>query len=256
MRKHLILLMVFMWGLFYSQNKNLSFKDISFTQKDSIINLEEYRKGQEKAMVKFESEMGLLMDGLFESLGGKARTKAIDKKKSDSIINSLSQKDLDNSIIVYHYKNVDKNIWKLWETKENNDILKYPVFTDFSKGKEYYEHPYNGIQEYSYIFERIKDLKIQEFRKEKKKISEIQCFKIKCSYSQIFKHRKIDGMPEFPDKIELMESEMWVTEEIRSTYHPAFKVKEILEKYYPLYIKQRSSLVPGMIRKIALHDFH
>ncbi|WP_343664568.1 hypothetical protein [Chryseobacterium mucoviscidosis] len=63
-------------------------------------------------------------------------------------------------------------------------------------------------------------------------------------------------MPKFPDKIELMESEMWVTEEIRSIYHPAFKVKEILEKYYPLYIKQKNSLVPGMIRKIALHDFN
>lgn len=85
---------------------------------------------------------------------------------------------MDNSIIVYHYKNVDKNIWKRWETKENNDILKYPVFTDFSKGKEYYEYPYNGIQEYYYIFEQIKDLKIQEFRDEKKKISGIQCFKI------------------------------------------------------------------------------
>ena len=230
------------------------FKDISFVQKDSITNLEEYRKGQEEAMVKFESEMGLLMDGLFESLDTK--TKAIDKKKSDSIINSTSQKDLDNSIVVYYYKNVDGNIWKRWETKENNDILKYPVFTDVSKGKEYYEYPYNGTQEYSYIFERIKDLKIQEFRDEKKKISGIQCFKIKCSYSQIFKHRKIDGMPEFPDKIELMESEMWVTEEIRSIYHPAFKVKGILEKYYPLYIKQKNSLVPGMIRKIALHDFN
>lgn len=80
MRKHLILLMVLMWGLFYSQNKNLSFKDISFVQKDSITNLEEYRKGQEEAMVKFESEMGLLTDALFESLGRKAKTKAIDKK--------------------------------------------------------------------------------------------------------------------------------------------------------------------------------
>ena len=81
MIKYLIILMIFISGLFYSQNQNLSFKDISFVQKDSIINLEEYRKGQEEAMVKFESEMGLLTDGLFESLGRKAKTKAIDKKK-------------------------------------------------------------------------------------------------------------------------------------------------------------------------------
>ena len=80
MEKYLIIMMILISDLFYSQNKNLSFEDISFTQKDSIINLEEYRKGQEEAMVKFESEMGLLTDGLFDSLGGKTRTKAIDKK--------------------------------------------------------------------------------------------------------------------------------------------------------------------------------
>lgn len=45
---------------------------------------------------------------------------------------------------------------------------------------------------------------------------------------------------------------MWVVEKNNSIYHPAFKVKEILEHYYPLEIMEKNSISPGMIRVIKL----
>lgn len=241
----------------YSQKDNhFKFKTISFIQKDSITNLEEFKKGEKEAIDKLENKMNPFVDGLVESLGGTISKKDIEQNKqySDSLVNSLSQKELDKYSKVFHYQYIDKAIWKRWETKKDDEILTYPVFTDFTKGKEYYKYPYDGIEEYPYIFEKIKDLKIQEFRKEKKKIQGIECFKIRCLYSQITEYEKFDEVSSFPDEIDHIESEIWVTENIKSTYHPAFKVKEILEKYYPLEIIEKNSEAPGRIRKTILKE--
>ncbi|WP_449388473.1 hypothetical protein [Chryseobacterium lineare] len=250
--KFFILFVLFPFYLF--SQKQDSFKSISFTQKDSITNLEEYKKGQREIITQLENKT---VD-FTQSLTGRSSEKISETNRYlvDSLVNSMSQNELDKSIIVYHYKNIDKSIWKRWEAKENGDTLSLPVFMDLSKEKEYYRYPYDGIDQYSYIFDKIKSLKIKEFRKDRKSIQGVECFRIKCSYSRIIEHQKEDNGEKIPDDIYKIEADMWVAEEIKSIYHPAFKVREILEKYYPLYIEEKSSQSPGMIRKIILHEMN
>lgn len=74
-------------------------------------------------------------------------------------------------------------------------------------------------------------------------LANISCFKIKCTYQIIINHEESRSVfeTEYPDEVVNVESEMWVTEKIKSIYHPAFKIKEILEKYYPLAIVETQS---------------
>ncbi|WP_346984101.1 hypothetical protein [Chryseobacterium sp. POE27] len=112
--KCFILFILFPFYLF--SQKQDGFKSISFTQKDSITNLEEYKKGQREIITQLENKM---VD-FTQSLTGRSSEKISETNRYlvDSLVNSMSQNELDKSIRVYHYKNINKNIWKRWETKE------------------------------------------------------------------------------------------------------------------------------------------
>ena len=58
------------------------------------------------------------------------------------------------------------------------------------------------------------------------------------SYTEIIDAKTNVEFPEFNTKEEQNHIflEMWVSENIKTIFHPVFKIREILEKYYPLEI--------------------
>jgi hypothetical protein len=243
----MILIRYFVFFLFFpfllfSQKRN-NFKTISFIQKDSIINLKEYKKGSAKNL----NDLVLNLD--------KTNDNSNYKKMRDSIINSISDKSFEEKKIL-HYKRINDSIISRTEnTKDSND--KNSIIINTKTEKEYYNFPYDKKYDiaFSFPFEKIKNLKIKEFRKQKKILDNILCFKIKCTYQIIINHEEFRNVFKtgYDDQIINIESEMWITEEIKSIYHPAFKVREILEKYYPIYIEEKNSQMPGRIRKMKLN---
>ena len=240
-KKHFLLFILFIPFISFSQKKNdFVFKNISFIQKDSLTNLEEYKKGEIAAFRNLLQKMPIDLDEK-------------NMNELDSINNSITQKKLNEYAITYHYKKINDSIIERYE--ENNNTIG-SIFINTKTEKEYYHFPYDKRYDeaFRFPFEKIKDLKTQEFRNDRKTIKGIACFKVICSYTQIIEYAKDEDLPEFnfPDEFEEIIVEMWVVEKNNSIYHPAFKVKEILEHYYPLEIMEKNSISPGMIRVIKL----
>lgn len=87
----------------------------------------------------------------------------------------------------------------------------------------------------------------QEFKNEKKVINGFECFKIVMYY---FNLKQDPGLNKL-----LNISELWVTDKIKSKFHPIIKSSEILDKYYPLEIKNRTKNVEGMFTIYEISEF-
>ena len=131
--------------LFFSQKKkDFKIEKISFVQKDSITNLEEYRKG---GIVTLENMMKKMSVVLGE----------INTKELDSISNSISQKELDKFVITYHYKKINDSII---ERRQENDNTTGSIFINTKNEKEYYHFPYDKRYDeaFRFPFEKITNL--------------------------------------------------------------------------------------------------
>lgn len=104
------------------------------------------------------------------------------------------------------------------------------------------------------VFFKIQDLVISEYREEKKIINNINCFKVIVSYTEINLDEDFPQINTIMDEKNYNEEELWVTEDIMSIYHPAYEVKEILEKYYPLEISNKNSFMDGLTKKLTLDE--
>lgn len=225
----------------FSQKNNVfEFKKISFVKKDSITNLKEYKNSIYNQKTDF-------LDAPYTEE---------DKKKMIALDTLYSQKELDKYTTIFYYKKINDSIIECSTDKDTYSDSS--IFINTKISREFYDYPY-PINDFSYKipFENIKDLKIQELKKEKRIIKGIKCFKINVSYTVVIIFDKKNEFPglKVPDRIINLESEMWVTEKIKSIYHPAFKVKEILEKYYPLEIKEKNNSIKGIVRIIRIQNF-
>lgn len=225
---------------FSQKNNTFAFKNISFVKKDSILNLNEYKS----------SVYNMTKDFLGASISEE------DKKKMIANDSSYIQKELDEFTTIFYYKKINDSI--IERSTDKDPYSDSSIFINTNIGREFYDYPYRANDfSFKIPFENIKNLKIQEFKKVKKIIKDIECFKIKLSYKKITVFDEKNEFPEIkiPDIIVNYESEMWVTQKIKSIYHPAFKVKEVLEKYYPLEIKEIHDSSKGVVRIIRLLDF-
>lgn len=118
------------------------------------------------------------------------------------------------------------------EIKTQNNINGYETVT------EYY-----GSFKFQYSNNHINEIK--ENRNEKKVLNGFSCFKV--IYS--FKEPKDDyiGFTNI--------REIWVTEKIKTVFHPVIMEKKILEKYYPLEIVEYSDLMKGLITTYKISEF-
>jgi len=77
-------------------------------------------------------------------------------------------------------------------------------------------------------------IRVEEFRNDQKEISGYKCFKV-----ILYKIVTLDG---FRGRVK---QEMYVTEQIRSPYHPIIWNEKILRNYYPLMIKEYNVDIRG-----------
>lgn len=240
--------------VFCNLSAQINLKQISFKQKDSITDKELYKKGLMKSIEKIKP----LIDGMGKAFGleKKEETDIKIQKKVDSIVNKISQKEIDKDIRIFHFEYIDNRVLKRWETKENGETLTYPIFLDYQKGKEYYHFPNEREREFQYIFKKIKNLNIKEDKNQNKKIQRFNCYKVIATFTEIEEAVNDPEFPEFnkPEEYIDVKLEMWVTKDIKTLYHPVLKVKEILENFYPLEINESNNFIEASIRKYTLKE--
>jgi len=97
-------------------------------------------------------------------------------------------------------------------------------------------------------------LTIAENKKEAKKINGYLCYKVVYEYKEDEKSNDEDFM-DFADNV-IYKREMWVTDQIQCLYHPVVFEKSILEKYYPLEIKETDNTIHGFETKYILQSIN
>jgi hypothetical protein len=139
---------------------------------------------------------------------------------NDSIVTSTVLKY--NRINGY-IKEIDTNggVYKLISPRDS---------TVFKKGLEY------EFKENTYC-------SLKEFRDSVKVINGYNCFKVVITEKESRSFEGINFIDLFPNSYKF--TEVYVTEDIKSLFHPIIVDKEILSKYYPLEIKQFSDLLKG-----------
>lgn len=247
MKKICSVVLIFLFAIFSAQ---YNLKKISFLQKDSITNKNLY-------LVSLKNEIDKLTP-IFKSMyknfgvGEKSNNEIeeINKKKFDSLSRNFSQKDIVNSSRIYNFEYIDNKILKHWETKENGEILTYPIYLDYNKGKEYYNYPRENEEEYNYAFKKIKNLHLKRIKHKSKIINGLKCIKVIVTYTEIIEAKKYPEFPELnrPEEYIDVSLEMCLTKDIKTLYHPVLNIKEILEKYYPLEIEEKTNSMLGVNR--------
>ncbi len=134
-------------------------------------------------------------------------------KLQDSLI--ISYQKIDDEIIG-DYTVIDRNNYITYKLAKKDSIFKYS------------ERPYSYND---------KSIVVKEQRDRIKVINGYRCFKISFTDTE-------DIDDEFLTTVQT-QYELYVTDEINLGFHPFFKYKQILSKYYPLEITERDDLIKG-----------
>lgn len=184
------------------------------------------------AMKEYAGKEGKEMDSVLTQLAD-VLTKLMNKiilVKCDTTVKELYYK-LQDSLIVSYIKIDDKIRGDYQIINRNNNTFYYLAKID-SSTRYLLNTPYNYRQEMSF------DLK--EYRKDKKIIQGIKCFKVLLRV-------KDDISDDAPDilKKSMFEYTLYVTKKIQCRFHPEFWYKTVLDKYYPLEITERVDTEKG-----------
>lgn len=106
------------------------------------------------------------------------------------------------------------------------------------------------ISENNYPYSSKIILKTTVDKHSKKNINGYDCYRVTYEYKENEKTEDEDFMKYAGNMI--YKREMWVTDKIKSLYHPVIYEKEILEKYYPLDILETQSDVKGFETRFVL----
>ncbi|MFC6269588.1 hypothetical protein [Frigoriflavimonas asaccharolytica] len=127
-----------------------------------------------------------LFIGFSETLGKKdfQQDKVEMKKLEDSLINNFSKKSVEKEKTIFYFQKINDSIIERGSNKD--PFPDSSIFINTKISKEFYDYPYpaNDIA-FKISYKKIANLKIKEFRKSKKIINGIKCFKIKASYTTI-----------------------------------------------------------------------
>ncbi|BFO66023.1 hypothetical protein [Chryseobacterium sp. KCF3-3] len=125
------------------------------------------------------------------------------------------------------------------------DIMEFIYVEDST---QIYQYEFGQINQQPFSENII--LKIDEDRNNRKTINGYDCFKVTYQYQENKESSDEDYLAFAGDII--YQREMWVTEKIRSLYHPVVFDKSILEKYYPLSILETQNSIKGFERRFKL----
>lgn len=105
---------------------------------------------------------------------------------------------------------------------------------------------------YKYFNEKNLSISTVEYRDSVKKIKGYNCYKVIFSIGSSKELKSINR--EFYELSNHIKEkyELYVTDKIKLKYHPTFKYKSILDKYFPLEIKKSSNLFEGVYTQYKL----
>ena len=224
---------LFFTTLSFSQNKAIVPKSgtIAFVKKDTITDRKLYLESNADFKPKFLKAFKEKI--YFERLSDGKSTDTIQLNKKIKELSNLYDyvlNEKENGIVKYHCNYVKGKILKFIEIdgqKEKEQIINLKNNAITNANDEYVD--YYALQ--------TQIINLKEFRNETKVINGFKCFKVKYQY-------KDDSDPEF-EMLSTSTRELWVTESIKSLYHPVINDYQILEKYYPLLIIQYSDDIKG-----------
>ena len=236
MKRVCFIIAILFFNISFSQNKTIVPKSgaIVFVKKDTITDRKLYLESNADFKPKFLKAFKEQI--YFERLSdGKSTDTILLNKKIKELSNlyDFVSNEKENGIVKYHCNYVKGKILKFIEIdgqKEKEQIINLKNNAITNANDEYVD--YYALQ--------TQIINLKEFRNETKVINGFKCFKVKYQY-------KDDSDPELEmlSTITTSTRELWVTESIKSLYHPVINDFQILEKYYPLLIIQYSDEIKG-----------
>lgn len=250
----------------FAQKNSSDLEKISFVSENIITDSLKYEKTEQKIKHRLTDLLEIFFEALStdqddEGAFDKTNTKkSFERFEIEELLKDTIKEEVEKEYAsFYKFKKINDSIIMQYDSLKQTDKYGYYVTTDkfinTNNSLVYYDFPYNSlIKKNNYSFLEIKDLVIREYRNEKKIINNINCFKLIVNYIEVNIDEDSPQINIVIDKEVYNEDELWVTEDIISTYHPAYKIKEILEKYYPLEISNKNSFMDGLTNKRIVEE--
>jgi hypothetical protein len=254
MRKIILLFFVTLSNLLNSQNKTIVPKSgaIVFVSKDSIYDQRSYQNSLSELddLLKKQLRANFIKESILNGspddtlklnlLDGMLFTGMSDvmRKNSNNVFKSIHEYKGDKIVRTFERNGIKRNSLVI-DVKENHDPIE-------SKPNEVVDSnvavEVTGDEFYKYYYSKNKIESIKEDRQKNKKIKGYICFKVIYTFSE----PKDDDFL-FLDSYYHKTRELWVTEMIKSSFHPIIDEKEIIENYYPLEILEYSNIFKGVV---------
>lgn len=224
--------------------------EVVFTEKAKITN----RKLFDKTFISYKK---IFIEGTRiadEAKNGKKPDPKILKQQQDLYKTLFTSSFIEKTMLfiedsaIYTYKYTDSVIWYNKRKLSNNKITSRAKIN--TKSNTLFNLSQNNstriIEKYTYSYSPIKITKILEKRNVRKKIDDFECFKV------IYEFKVIEAKNYFAENI-VYRREAWVTDKIKSVFHPVVDEHEIIKKYYPLEVKETIKGVKGFERTYILN---
>lgn len=230
-------ILLFLTILSYSQNKTIVPKNgaIVFEKKEIITDTLLYKKSFEKV---FEASFPEIKKQVLVERGyTNIQIPDSVHKQIDQILEMVKSFSLQEIV-----SNQPKDIVKFHHIYNGSEIVEY-ISSNNNNGKSEIINTLDSVYRESHTIV----MNTQEFKSETKVINGFKCYKIVMYYFDL------EQPPSFNSLLNTME--LWVTEDIKSMFHPFIKEREILSKYYPLEVKHSIKNIEGMFTLYKLSEF-
>ncbi len=254
--RNILLITMLITSLCFAQNKAIVPKSgtIVFEREQVILDAAKYKKSIQNLNTLMISK---LKNEYF--LDRSENGEYIDTLQFNEIIKNIPKiesftSNINNDIIKIHHVFDNEKI-KFFTTENNNTVNSLEINT-----KEFYENPaeidiQNNLnikneaieydRDYNFKYSKNRIIEIIEHKNERKIINGYDCFKVVYSFKESH-----DELVEFVNF-----REIWVTNKIKTLFHPVIMEKKILEKYYPLQVIEYSNLIEGLITVYKLSSY-
>lgn len=250
-----------------AQNKVIIPKNgtISFKRQEIITDTIAYRASNKKMIKEMFLANGKSLKNEMETKDTLQLSQTIEdlSKSADFLEEMIFNEPKENKFVfmIYYKDSINYHWTSDYGVIGSENIINTKTFPEpqtkfkaaIQKLIENNDDDFSEIKNYDYYYSNSKIIEIKENKKETKKINGFDCFKVIYTFFE-------DGLDETDDFATFMKKypqtrEIWVTDKIKSLFHPLVREKEIIEKYYPLEIKQYCKEFKGIEYKYTITTF-
>ncbi|MCA0350233.1 MAG: hypothetical protein LCH35_13350 [Bacteroidetes bacterium] len=264
----IFIVLLFLNTMVSAQNKTITPKNgtISFKVQEIITDSLAYRASNKKMLKDMFLVHGKSLKEEMETKDTLQLNQMIEEfsKSADFFFEELTfnEPKENKSVVMIYYKDSINYHWTNdYGVIGSENIINIKAFPEpqtkfraaIQKLIENNDDVYSERKEYDYYYSNNKIIEIKENKKETKKVNGFDCFKVIYTFIE-------DGLDETDEFANFMKKypqtrEIWVTNKIKSPFHPIVREKEIIEKYYPLEIKQYSKEFKGIEENYTITTF-